>query len=286
MLACCAVLRCEAGAALHWMAIGPGAVLLLCLAELVLDVSGYNPRPPPGAECTSPPSRNRVSDRRTNKTHLRVAHYNTCWLFLRRAPSGSGSELECPGACAWATEPDADLHLKRIAAEIASLDADIVSLAEVQDCYVLRELLAAMPPDVSAGYAPYLAVGDDTALHQNVGFLSRVDPVARVWHARDRASYPVGTCGGGVPPAHRCAQAAGGGWVGVAKNYVARLRIAGLDRHVSVFGVHFVAKPLDGCKCLKREAQVRGCPLQGLGTLCVIRMRGTECMSASGSTAL
>ena len=58
--------------------------------------------------------------------------------------NSTSKTVKCPGDCPWKTEAAASLHLKTIASHIRDADADVIVLAEVQDCAVgsilLREL--------------------------------------------------------------------------------------------------------------------------------------------------
>ncbi len=59
------------------------------------------------------------------------------WLFL----NSTSKTIKCPGDCTWKREEDAMLHLKSIAHRIRTTDADMIVLAEVQDCDVGHVLL-------------------------------------------------------------------------------------------------------------------------------------------------
>jgi Tc5 transposase DNA-binding domain len=66
-------------------------------------------------------------------------------------------------------------HTRRVAAAIAGWDADIVALAEVEDCSALSTLLRepALQHASAAGYAAYLRKGTDSATEQDVARMSR-----------------------------------------------------------------------------------------------------------------
>jgi len=82
--------------------------------------------------------------------------------------------MQCPGGdCPWKTANDAERHYQGIVSEIRDLDADIITLTELQGCDVLERLAT----DLNMGYKHYLVLGGDTATGQNVGLLTRVDPV-------------------------------------------------------------------------------------------------------------
>jgi hypothetical protein len=58
--------------------------------------------------------------------------------------NSTNAAVKCPGDCPWKRKADALLHLKSIASRIRAADADIIVLAEVQDCNVGRMLLHAI----------------------------------------------------------------------------------------------------------------------------------------------
>ena len=106
---------------------------------------------------------------------------------------------------------------------IRNLNADLLALEEVEDCTVLSRLVALLP---NLGYRHYLIKGTDTAtgllslfpassylslfctpnikyeptnshslfsllLGQNVGLLTRVDPVRDLYRTTERVGYPM-----------------------------------------------------------------------------------------------
>ena len=54
---------------------------------------------------------------------------------------------------------------------------------------MLHRLLALLPE--SHGYVPYLVLGADTYLGQNVGMITRVDPVVSLYRSTEHVPYPV-----------------------------------------------------------------------------------------------
>ena len=204
------------------------------------------PPPPPAprlAECPGPGDAGLAfpaPDRRADPAKLKVATFNAEWLF-----DGVGDNSRSP----WRDDPaGAAGHLARVADVLAGLDADLVNLAEVEDCAVLKALaenLNARPGNAGREYAPYLVKGKDTYTGQNVALLARVDPVGPLDRTEARAAYPVAgsACGYGGE-AHD---------YGVSKHYRALFHIGG--RKVAVLGCHFLAFPTDKTRCAKREAQ-------------------------------
>ena len=77
-------------------------------------------------------------DQRPDPGRLRIATFNAEWLF-----DGVDDTSHVP----WADDPAAaQTHLVRVAEEVAALDADVLNLVEVEGCFMLQRLLAALPP--------------------------------------------------------------------------------------------------------------------------------------------
>ena len=142
----------------------------------------------------------------------------------------------CPGTgCTWPDEAAAEVHLKKTAEVIHSLDADILTLEEVEDCFVLQHLAEEVNklfPEAHH-YRPYLKRGTDTATGQNAALLTRVDPDVDLERTADRATYPIhgSECGYN-----------GTGTYGVSKHYYTHFTINGA--RVGLIGAHFLAFPL------------------------------------------
>ena len=161
----------------------------LALAAASSDVGG-------DAGSASPPS---PGDRRRTRRAHTIASHHAHW-FLAEAndrPSGSPHARD---------HEDASARLERIAADVVSLDADIVHVFGLDGCGSLRKLAAACTsadPSVSTDWRPYLLAPspvpvpprdrseDDARSHasdaddaetalrpRRLGSLSRVDPVA------------------------------------------------------------------------------------------------------------
>ena len=128
-----------------------------------------------GRECKSLPTP--PKDRRRNKSRLRIVTMNAEWLYLY---GGSGGLL-CPGPrCTWKTPVQAKEHLDRVKGVISRLDGDIVNIVEVEDCRVMSELAVGGHNNTRLGgrYKSYLTKSTDNALGQNVGLLTRIDPIS------------------------------------------------------------------------------------------------------------
>ena len=136
------------------------------------------------------------------------------------------------------SEAEAEQHLTEIADYLRSLDADYISLAEVEDLSVLEDLNVLL----SDAYHPVFVQGLDTYTGQDVGALSR-SAVTRAGRSDERAAYPVA---GSTLYAVR-------GDKGVSKHYWAEIELLGVP--VTVIGVHFLAIPNDPKRASQREAQ-------------------------------
>jgi len=173
-------------------------------------------------------------DRRTNKSRLTVATFNAEWLFL------DGSQ--CPGSgCPWATRAQAEEHLDRVASAVADINADIIGFQEVQDCDVLAQLVARIP---NGRYRHYLVRGTDTATGQNVGILTRVDPIVNLQRTAARYNYPISgsTCNYNTA-----------GDSAVSKHLYTQFKVGSTTIFFVV--VHFIAFPTTPDRCAQREAQ-------------------------------
>jgi len=205
---------------------------VLLFVFCVLLLSGINAQ----TQCPQAPAY--PQDRRIDKTSLVIATYNAEWLFL--------THRNCPGTgCPWSTLEKAQQHLHAVADEIALINADIVNLAEVQDCNVLKALNDILQPR-GLKYEPYLITGTDTATGQNMGLLTRIDPIVNLRRTENRVAYPI--------PSTRCT-APYTGTYGVSKHYYTTFRVEGLPNPLTIFGMHLLAYPDYQDRCIQREAQ-------------------------------
>jgi exonuclease III len=124
------------------------------------------------------------------------------------------------------------------------------SLLQVRSCSELRAVAALLPPS----FKPYMIGGRDTSTGQNVGLLTKIDPVVDLWRTEARASYPVKDtmCGAAVPDDLR----GSGGQQGVSKHYVAEFDL-GRGLRLALVGAHLLAQDnrSGSVRCWKREAQ-------------------------------
>jgi len=164
-----------------------------------------------------------------------ISAFNAEWLFL--------DGKSCPGSgCPWSNEAAALQHLKDVASVLQGVNADIMSLEEVQGCDVLRALIDLLPSDF--GYKPYLIRGTDSATGQNVGLLTRIDPSDDLARTEDRASFPISGTGCGPTTS---------GTSGISKHYYTIINVNGI--RILFLGMHLIAFPIDPSRCNQREAQ-------------------------------
>jgi exonuclease III len=183
-------------------------------------------------ECPTAPTTS--EDRRLNKNKLRLVEYNVEWLFID--PFNG-----CPGSsCSWANSTEADIHMSYVANVVNSLDADIINFCEVEGCDELNILNSYL----DGTYQPYLKKGTDSSTGQNVGMLTRVDPLVSLYRTENRYNYPI--------PNSQCGYT-GSSSSAVSKHYITELSIA--DMKVAMIGAHLIAYPTDASRCAQREAQ-------------------------------
>jgi hypothetical protein len=186
-------------------------------------------------QCPTAPSV--PSDRRSNKNNFRLVQYNVEWLF-----TDYYSNAQCPGSgCAWTNQSEAQTHMDWVSQVITDLNPDYVNLCEVEGCDELNELV----DKLDGSYEPYLIKGTDSSTGQNVGIITRVDPVVNLYRDESRYSYPI--------PGSKCGYTGPSGTSGVSKHYITELNLSGLN--IAVIGLHFLAIPTDPTRCAEREAQ-------------------------------
>jgi len=183
-------------------------------------------------------------DRRTDKSRLRFMEYNMEWLFTNYTHS-MGS-IECPGDCAWPNYSIAHTHMIETATYIANLDPDVLFVEEVSDCWQLQKLIDAMPSSSSSVYVPYLLLGTDTATGENCGLITKIDPIQNLSYSEEYVDYPISTSTCGYT---------GSGSTGCSKHFMTKLKVDGIDKPITIVGVHFIAYPTETDRCAKREAQ-------------------------------
>ncbi|SYZ71900.1 exported hypothetical protein [Candidatus Zixiibacteriota bacterium] len=168
-----------------------------------------------------------AADRRIDTTKLKIMTYNAEFLFDGLDPEG---QADFP----WKNSPDeARTHMASIAEIIKAANADIVNLVEVEDLSVLDTLNSVFLSGY--GYMPYLVKGTDTYTRENVGLLTRIDPIEGAVHR----SEEKGTSGSVMKS--------------VSKHYYTTIQVNGRD--ITLIGIHLLAIPGNESRKLQREAQ-------------------------------
>ena len=183
------------------------------------------------ADCPLPKTPGK--DRRTNPNILRIVHFNVEWLFMTPC-----QEYGCP----WTDMKEQQKHIDSVAEVLLELEPDIVHFAEVEGCDVLIQVA----PDPIV-YTAFLIQGKDTATHQNVGILTKIDPVLPLNRSEERVEYPV--------PYSTCNYQGTSGTTGVSKHLIAEFSIH--NRTIAIIGAHLLAYPTDPMRCAEREAQAQ-----------------------------
>jgi len=178
------------------------------------------------------------SDRRKDKNTLRIVQYNVEWLFVDYYKS-----MDCPGeGCTWHSTDEAEKHMSYVANVINTLQPDIINLCEVEGCDELN-MLKNMLNDTS--YVSYLKKGTDTGTGQNVGLLTKIDPLVNLYRSEEKVYYPISDS--------HCGTTTSTGTSGVSKHYITEFKFGGLN--VALIGTHLLAIPTDPSRCVQREAQ-------------------------------
>jgi endonuclease/exonuclease/phosphatase family metal-dependent hydrolase len=179
-------------------------------------------------------------DRRSNKNSLRLVQYNVEWLFIDYCTSS-----DCPGnGCSWKTQTDAQTHLSHVTKVIDELQPDIINFCEVEGCDELQDVVNAL--EKGSSYKYYLKKGTDTSTGQNVGMLTKIDPLVNLYRTESKVSYPI--------PGSTCGYT-GTGTTGVSKHYITEFNLGGMK--VAMIGAHFIAIPTDPIRCAQREGQAQ-----------------------------
>jgi exonuclease III len=178
-----------------------------------------------------------IGDRRSDKSKLRLVQYNVEWLFIDYY-----SNMDCPGnGCTWKNTSEAETHLSYVSKVIHDLNPDIINFCEIEGCDELNMLKTSLNDNT---YMPYLKKGTDTSTGQNVGLLTRVDPLVSLYRTEERYDYPI--------DGSKCGYT-GAGSTGVSKHYITEFKLSNMN--IAVIGVHFIAIPTDSSRCAQREGQ-------------------------------
>ena len=124
------------------------------------------------------------------------------------------------------------VKIRAVAAILRKIDADIIHLAEVENCEILSRVAEEL-----GGYRPFLVAGSDTHLRQNVALLSRLEPQAKLTRSADRASI------------------SSGGTTGISKHLIANFSLG--EEDLILLGMHLKAHPHNPQACAQREGQAQ-----------------------------
>jgi exonuclease III len=125
---------------------------------------------------------------------------------------------------------------------VKELNPDIINFCEVEGCDELNILKDKLNDNT---YMPYLKKGTDTSTGQNVGMLTRVDPLINLYRSELRYNYPI--------PGSNCGYNGSVGSSGVSKHYITEFKFNGYN--VAFIAAHLLAIPTDPTRCAEREAQ-------------------------------
>ena len=184
--------------------------------------------------CSSIPSPSAAQYKRTDLSKWTLVQYNVEWLFTEPYSS-------CPGICTWNTTAEQYTNLETIKDVLDKLNADTVHMCEVQSCTQLDEV---RPTD---DYVSYMIQGNDTYTGQNVGLLTKIDPVESITRTEERVAYPLEDS--------KCGYTGEPGTEGVAKHMITRFVIQNVS--IYLIGAHLLSNPNDPTACVKREAQAQ-----------------------------
>jgi exonuclease III len=180
-------------------------------------------------------------DRRSNKNSLRLVQYNVEWLFIDYY-----SPMNCPGSgCSWHNSDEAITHMDYVADVINKLNPDLINFCEVEGCDELNILLTKLKNNSS--YKSYLKKGTDTATGQNVGLITKIDPLVNLYRSEEKVDYPIANS--------KCGETNISGLEGVSKHYITEYNL--FNMNIALIGIHLLAIPKDTDRCTQREAQAQ-----------------------------
>uniref|UniRef100_A0A6C0ITU8 Endonuclease/exonuclease/phosphatase domain-containing protein n=1 Tax=viral metagenome TaxID=1070528 RepID=A0A6C0ITU8_9ZZZZ len=201
---------------------------------------------------TECPNVSSFGDRRKSKNTLRLVQYNVEWLFIDYY-----SAMDCPGnGCTWKTLSDAEIHMNYVADTIRALNPDILNLCEVEGCdelNILKNLLNTT--NTINPYNTYLKKGTDTGTGQNVGLITKIDPITNLYRSNEKIEYPIA--------GSTCGYTGTSSTTSVSKHYITEFQLATSDKNenkninVALISAHLIAIPTDSHRCAQREAQTQ-----------------------------
>jgi exonuclease III len=176
-------------------------------------------------------------DRRADKNKLRLVQYNVEWLFIDYY-----SNMKCPGdGCTWKNQTEAEIHMDYVSKRIKAINPDIINFCEVEGCDELNIL----KDKLDGTYIPYLKKGTDTGTGQNVGMLTRVDPLKSLYRTELKYNYSI--------PGSKCGYTGSVSSSGVSKHYITEFQFNEIN--IAFISAHLIAIPTDSARCAQREAQ-------------------------------
>jgi exonuclease III len=179
-----------------------------------------------------------IGDRRNNKDKLRLVQYNVEWLFIDYY-----SPMNCPGSgCTWVNQSEAEIHMDYVTKVVKQLNPDIINFCEIEGCDELNILKDKLNDKT---YTPYLKKGTDTSTGQNVGMLTRIDPLVSLYRSELKHNYPVS--------GSNCGYTGSSGSSGVSKHYITEFELNNIN--IAFIAAHLLAIPTDSSRCAQREAQ-------------------------------
>jgi exonuclease III len=186
---------------------------------------------------TECPIVNSIGDRRKDKSKLRLVQYNVEWLFIDYY-----SGMDCPGnGCTWKNLTEAQTHMDYVSKRIKVINPDIINFCEVEGCDELNML----KDKLDGSYVPYLKKGTDTGTGQNVGMLTRIDPLKSLYRTELKYNYPIA--------GSKCGYTGSVSSSGVSKHYITEFNFN--EMNVAFISAHLIAIPTDSARCAQREAQ-------------------------------
>ncbi len=159
-----------------------------------------------------------------------VVALNACWLFDGINEEAFSTAPQC--------EEDAEIHLQDVATYLKTLDADFISIEEIESAAMLHRL----NEKLGGGFYEIFVEGTDDYTGQDVAALSRV-PVRAMGRTDATQRYPI--------PSSRLR--APMGTEEVPKNVWATVEIG--SETVTFIAVHLLAYPDDLQRATRREAQ-------------------------------
>lgn len=203
-------------------------IILVCL---LFSLVGYIYS---DTECPNVPT---MYSNNNNISTVRIMQYNTEWLFIDYCASS-----DCPGnGCTWKNNSQANIHMSYVANVIQKMNPDIINICEIEGCDELNDLLQYLPDR----YSPYLKQGTDYSTGQNVGMLTKINPIVSLYRTENRVSYPMKNS--------KCGYTGATQTTGVSKHYITEYKIKNML--IAMISAHLIAFPTDATRCAEREAQ-------------------------------